>query len=98
MVRRCSKNLYEAPRAATAFLQASAEKWATAWKEKANRLRTTRRLARVFLPCQKLCLRLYPPVLRTLKVSFLIFHLARPQAARSATVSAVTGRSVTKEL
>jgi len=66
MVRRCSKNLYEAPRAATAFLQASAEKWATAWNEKTNRLRTTRRFARVFLPCPKLCSRLYPPVSQSL--------------------------------
>jgi hypothetical protein len=47
MVRRCSKNLYEAPRAAIAFLQASAVTWATAWNEKANRLRATSRFARV---------------------------------------------------
>jgi hypothetical protein len=33
---------------------------------------------------------------RTLKVSFSIFHLARPQPASSTTVSGPTGRSVTK--
>jgi hypothetical protein len=41
---------------------------------------------------------LYPVVLSTLKVSFSIFQRARPQAASSATVAAVTVRSVTKLL
>jgi hypothetical protein len=55
-------------------------------------------LARVTLPWPKLCSRLYPLVLRTLKVSFPIFQRVRPQVANSATVSAATARSVTKLL
>jgi hypothetical protein len=50
------------------------------------------------LPWPKLCSRLSPLVLRTLKVSFSIFQRARPAAASSGTVSAVIGRSVTKLL
>src|SRR4051795_13062437 len=79
MVRRCSKKRYLAPRAATAVRHARTQRLATVWKAKASRLRLTR----VFLPWPKLCSRLSPPVLRTLKVSFSIFHLARPHAAKS---------------
>ena len=50
------------------------------------------------LPCPKLCSRLYPLVLSTLKVSFSIFQRARPHAAISATLPALTSRSVTKLL
>ena len=71
---------------------------AAVWNAKASRLSVTRTEARVSLPCPKLCSRLYPLVLSTLKVSFSIFHRARPQAASSATVPAVTGRSVMKLL
>src|SRR3954447_21326570 len=64
----------------------------------ASILSVIRTLARVSLPCPKLCSRLYPLFFSTLKVSFSIFHLARPQAAMSATLAAVTSRSVTKLL
>src|SRR5271169_6611282 len=67
-------------------------------KREREQLRSTRSEARVCLPCPKSCSRLYPPVLSTLKVSFSIFHRARPQAASSATLAAVTARSVTKLL
>jgi hypothetical protein len=41
---------------------------------------------------------LYPLVFSTLNVSFSIFQRARPQAASSATLAAVTARAVTKLL
>ena len=65
---------------------------------KASELSTTRTEVSVSLPCPKLCSRLYPRVFKTLNVSFSIFQHARPQAASSATVAAVTGRSVMKLL
>ena len=62
---------------------------AAVWK--ASRLRVTGMVARLCLPWPKLCSRLQPPVLRMLKVSFPVFHLARPAAAGSAKFWAVTG-------
>src|ERR1035437_3864122 len=72
MVRRCSKKRYVGPRATTAARQARTARKAAVWKAKASRLRVTKTLARVSLPCPKLCSRLYPQVLSTLKVSFSI--------------------------
>src|SRR5450432_1171566 len=63
---------------------------------KATRLRAARVADRWLFPWPKLCSRLYPLVLRTLKVSFSIFHLARPASAIASTLLALTGRSVTK--
>ena len=71
---------------------------AAVWNPKASKLRPTRTLASVSLPCPKLCSRLYPLVLSTLNVSFSIFQRARPHAASSATLPALMSRSVTKLL
>jgi hypothetical protein len=92
MVRRCSKNRYRAPRAARAVRQARTHSWETVCRAKASRLRVTRTLARVCFPWPKLCSRLCALALRTLKVSFSIFHRARPQAASSATVCRTRSR------
>ena len=75
---RCSKNRYVAPRAITASRQASTASLAAVWNAKASRLSVTRTEARVSLPCPKLCSRLYPLLLSTLKVLFSIFQRARP--------------------
>jgi hypothetical protein len=87
-----------APRTMTAWRQARTASMAAVWNPKAGKLRTTRTLASVSLPCPKLCSRLDPLVLSTLNVSFPIFQRARPHAASSVTLPALTSKSVTNLL
>jgi len=55
------------------FGAACGDRGAPCEEAKASRLRLTRTLASVSLPCPKLCSRLYPLLLSTLNVSFSIF-------------------------
>src|SRR3954447_6243879 len=98
MDRRFSKNRLRVPIFFIALRHRSSAKSQTVWKAKARRFRETNTAERLFLPWPKLCSRLYPLFFRTLKLSFSIFQRARPQAARSTTVSGPTSRSVTKLL
>ena len=98
MDRRFSKNRPRVPIFSIALRQRSSARSQTVWKAKASRFRETNTAERLAFPWPKLCSRLYPLFFRTLKLSFSIFHRARPQAARSATVSAPTSRSVMKLL
>src|SRR3954447_9815999 len=50
----------------------------TVWIANASRLRQASSADRCAVPWPKLCSRWWPPVLSTLKLSFSIFHRARP--------------------